>query len=542
MLVVFPYIGSECMSVAQLSSFLNREGIETRLAFEPNLFDDTKFLHMPSIPKLMRNTDRFAEHIVEQKPDVLAFSVLTLNFGWAMEVAEKVKQMIDVPIVFGGPHVQAMGKYVLSQPMVDFVILGEGEYALTEFCQTLDQGVPDLSIKNLGYKKDGELHFNPVRPVIEDLDSLPFCDRTLWEPFEDYKESMLFLCGRGCVFKCSFCAHSFQRDMYENKNRYVRFRSVDNVIAEMKMLVEKYNPKTFQIQDDIFMINKRFFLEFCERYPKEVGVPFQVTGYASILREDIVKRLREAGCTFMQVGVQTMNESNRHNILNRMETNEEVANVINWCRKHDMGISIDYIFFPWEANVDDQLDAARFFQENRPSRIANFFLTYLPGTTIINYAMKHGYIDEKHLDNIANGREAYYHQGGSMVQDKEKMTLFNNFYNFFLLLLIVPERFSEFLFKIKAYKYARFVPKTFMVVAKELILPIFMPNLRHSPFLVKYFYYYTKNFKNFVLRRYTSPPGTAGGPRDDGFQLKPGSQGKNEAGNSLAAAKDVKAA
>ena len=113
-MVVFPYIGSENIGIAYLSSVLKSKGIETKLAFEPNLFDDTKYLHFPSIPRFLNYNERFANYIVSLKPKIAAFSLFTMNYLWALDIAKRIKDKSDIVTVFGGVHVQALHKKVLS--------------------------------------------------------------------------------------------------------------------------------------------------------------------------------------------------------------------------------------------------------------------------------------------------------------------------------------------------------------------------------------------------------------------------------------------
>ncbi len=495
MRIVFPYIGSENLGICYLSGMLKAHGYETMLAFEPSLFDDTKFLHLPIIPRLFHYNEKFADHIVRMKPQVLAFSVFSMNYLWALDIARRVKKKLEVVTVFGGVHVQAVPQRVLANTQVDYVILGEGEYALLEFVQSLEKGEVDLSIRNLGYRRNGEMHFNPVRPLMENLDELPLPDREMFAPVEDYKTGILYLCGRGCAFSCSFCCNAMIRQQFPNPAKYVRMQSVERCIKELAMLKERYAPGSFQLQDDVFTLNKQWLKEFCARYPLEVGVPFQVTGYPGVIQEEDIALLKKAGCYFLQIGVQSFNPENRKRILHRHESNDDVANCVNWCRQYDMGISLDYIFFPWEANETDQLNAAHFFHRNPPTRIANFYLSYLPSTEIVAYALENGYLRPEDMEAVETGKNAYYHAGGDMCKDSDKLKLFNNFYNFFLLLLMVPYCFGSVLFKCRAYRFARYIPKTLLLVMKEVFLPIFSKGFRESPIFTKYVRYYARNIK-----------------------------------------------
>lgn len=502
MRVVFPCIGSENLGVCSLSAMLKAHDIEVKLAFEPSLFDDTKFLHIPAIPRLFRYNERFAEYVASLQPQVLAFSVVTTNYLWSLDIARRVKEKIDVVTVFGGVHVQALPERVLANPQVDYVILGEGEFALLELVQSLKRGAVDLAIPNLGCRQGDALLFNPVRPLIEDLDSLPFADRDLFAAVEDYSTSMLYLCGRGCPFNCSFCSSDVIRSQYPNPCSYVRFQSVDRCMEELKRLKAAYHPRSFIFQDDVFLINKAWLREFCQRYKNEIAVPFQTTGYPGVVKEEDIRLLKEAGCDSIEIGVQSFNAENRRTILNRNESDQDVADCVEWCRKYGMGISVDYIFFPWEANEEDQLRAARFFHKNPPTRIANFYLSYLPSTAVVKYALDKGYLTEAGLTGVETGENAHYHAGGEFLSDRKQLRFFNHFYNFFILIIMLPKSWGEMLFRVKAYRYAGFIPKTVLLLLKEAILPHLTGKFQETPLFTKYIRYYLRNLKTTLWGRY----------------------------------------
>jgi anaerobic magnesium-protoporphyrin IX monomethyl ester cyclase len=497
-MVVFAYIGSESLGICQLSAMLKEKGIEHKLAFEPSLFDDTKFLHIPAIPKLMNYNKKYADYIISLKPKILAFGVLTMNYMWALDIARRVKAELDVKTVFGGIHVQALPEHVLSNPEVDYIMKGEGDFTFPRLVESILDGNPDTSIGGLGYKKGSELQINPVDPVIPNLDDLPFANRDLFAPYEDFSMAMNFVAGRGCPFRCTFCDSPMQKKQFDSPQKFVRYRSVDKCFEELKLLKEKFNPKNFHIVDDVFTFDKKWMKEWCERYPEEIGTPFQVTGYPSTMTEEKVVMLKAAGCMFLQVGIQSLDQENRKNILDRHESNEDIGNTIDWCKKHDLPISIDYIFFPWEANEKVQVKAARFFQEHPPSRLATFYFSYLPGTPIVSWAIKNGYLKEEATEDIRKGVNAYYHAGGEYGSQQRVKKFYNNFFIFFALMTIVPYRFAKVLFRVRAYRYARFFPKIPLLILKEYVFPFISSSFKISPSIKAYRNYYLKNFVSFV--------------------------------------------
>lgn len=500
--VVFAYKGAESMGICQLSAMLNEKGIENRLAFEPSLFDDTKFLHIPSIPRLLRYNQKYADYIISMKPRVLAFGILTMNYMWALDIARRVKAEIDVVTIFGGIHVQALPEHVLSNQEVDYILKGEGDFTFPKLVESILDGNPDKSIGGLGYKDGSNLQINPVDPVIENLDDLPFMNRDLFAPFEDFSQTMNFVAGRGCPFRCTFCDSPMQKKQFDSPQKFVRYRSVDKCFEELKLLKDKYNPKNFHIVDDVFTFDRKWMAEWCERYPNEIGTPFQVTGYPSTMTEEKVVMLKAAGCMFLQVGIQSLDQENRKKILDRHESNEDIGNTIDWCKKHDLPISIDYIFFPWEESEKVQLHAARFFQEHPPSRLATFYFSYLPGTPIISWAINNGYLKEENTENIKKGVNSYYHAGGEFRSMKNSRRFFNNFYVFFLCLTMAPQQFTKLLFRVRVYKYARFFPRTLLMIAKEFVFPLLSNSFKVSPNIKAYGNYYMKNFFSFIWGSY----------------------------------------
>lgn len=175
---------------------------------------------------------------------------------WSLDFARQVKGLIDVPVVFGGIYASAVPERVLKHSCVDCVIRGEGEYPMLELVNSLSNGGIDGSIKNLCYRKNGDIVVNPLRPLIGDLDSLPLPDKGLF-----YKKGIPFTIGhmvvasRGCTHACTFCGNNVWRklyfqDDYMTNPTWLRWRSPENVIQELKIAKEKYDVKIVRFNDD----------------------------------------------------------------------------------------------------------------------------------------------------------------------------------------------------------------------------------------------------------------------------------------------------
>lgn len=179
--VVFVCRGAESLGVEYLSSVLKEHGHQTALAFDPGLFGDKRYLNVSFLKRLLDSRVQLCQKIRSLEPDLVAFTVVTDFYRWACQVARWVKENLNVPVVFGGIHPTSLPHRVLDNNSVDFVIRGEGEYALLELVSSLEKGKVDTNIQNLCFRKNGEAVVNPLRSLLENLDELPFPDKSLFE-------------------------------------------------------------------------------------------------------------------------------------------------------------------------------------------------------------------------------------------------------------------------------------------------------------------------------------------------------------------------
>ena len=167
MRITFVAMGAENLSLEAISALLKQAGHETCLAFDPSLFDDANYFTNPLLHRLFDNRAELIDKIVQSEPDIVGFSVFTDNFHWALSVAADVKKRADVPIIFGGIYPTAVPEYVISQKTVDIVCVGEGEYPMLELVDGMANGSIDYSIKNIWFKRNGDVVKNPTRPLID---------------------------------------------------------------------------------------------------------------------------------------------------------------------------------------------------------------------------------------------------------------------------------------------------------------------------------------------------------------------------------------
>lgn len=318
---VSPITQTFMQGIGYLSSVLKNAGHEVSL------------IHVRSMPE----REDFIAEVKKNNPDLIGFSVTSNMFPLVVEWSSWIKEEMDIPIICGGKHVTLVPDESIKVPSLDMLCIGEGEEALLELCDSLEQGKDFFYIKNIWVKKNGFIFKNEPRPLREDLDTLPFPDRTVF----DYpnlacsKDNIgLFMASRGCPYDCYYCCNLSLRKTYANKGKYVRFRSVDNLLKEMKEVLNSYQfIKTIAFDDDIVPLYKDWFREFITRYKKEINMPFYMNVRPNLVDEEVADLLKEAGCQQIRFGLESGNEYISDKILNRKLTNNQIKKAFNLCRE-----------------------------------------------------------------------------------------------------------------------------------------------------------------------------------------------------------------
>ncbi len=266
----------------------------------------------------------------------------------------------------------------------DYVIIGEAEQTLLELVNHIRFGEADVAfISGLAYVgHDGKVHKTAARPVLKDLDSLPL---PAWDlvDIETYRDSWLKNAGyfsinmgttRGCPFKCNWCAKPIYGNRYNS-------RSPQNVIAELKMLKERFPVDHIWFCDDIFGLKPGWVLEFARLMQQEnLRTRFKIQSRADLLvDEELVAALAAAGCENIWIGA----ESGSQKILDAMDkgTTIEQIHVATRAMKK-AGIKPSF-FIQFGYPGEDRIDIAKtikMINELLPFEIGISVSYPLPGT------------------------------------------------------------------------------------------------------------------------------------------------------------------
>jgi radical SAM superfamily enzyme YgiQ (UPF0313 family) len=383
------------------------------------------------------------------EPDVVAFSITTGEYPFMKEVGTRLRETYDKPIICGGPH-PTFYPEVISDPYLDALCQGEGDEAMLAYLQALQNGEPTETIANLWVKKDGAVHKNDVRPLVGEMDELPFFDRNLYKSYGLYRRrgyDLLYhnviMTGRGCPKACSFCFCPTYNAMYRGKGRVVRRRSVPNIVRELKQMQESDHVSFITIDDDSFTLApKKWLDEFCETYGREVGIPFKCNSPFAALNEDRVRQLKQAGCFAVKMGLESGNDEIRNNLLNKNVSEECIVETARLLRQYKIRFqTFNMLGSPGET-LAMGLQTYDLNRRIRPDFAWCSVLNPYPGTEIHEICEDLGYIEE-HPD-YGDGNYSYFTDSTLDLPDKQ--ALFNlQKLLYVALILRMPERLVRFL-------------------------------------------------------------------------------------------------
>lgn len=330
--------------------------------------------------------------VAKKQPDLVGFSCFTGKHNTMLNIAKRIRQK-GIKVVLGGPHPTYYPE-VINEEGVDIIVRGEAEGAMLELAGALDSGKDITSIGNLWVKKDGNIYENELRPLIENLDSLPFPDRELYYKYSFLRKSSVkqFLTGRGCPYICSFCSNHLLRKMYAQKGDFVRRRHPDNVIEEMRQVKSKYGFKTVSFTDDTFILDARWLQDFLPKYRNQIKVPFMCNVRANLVNEAIIKLLKSGGCYGVAMGIEAANEKIRNEVLMKNISDEQILSAGNLIKSYGLVLKTYSMLCVPQETVEDGFKTLELNARIKADHAACSLLVPYPRYYIAEYAIKNGFL------------------------------------------------------------------------------------------------------------------------------------------------------
>ncbi len=385
------------------------DGVKPYTVFFQNFY--TNALKLPTA----REEDLLKKKIIELNPKIVGISVYSPFALIAKRLTKIIKDNSSALVIWGGIHPTLSPESCLKQ--ADVICVGEGEGALVDLVTSIRDKTEYQNIENLWINNNGHFIKNPMRPLIQDLDSIPFPayaresfffigsneltrnDPALSDP------NLQVLPARGCPFTCSYCVNSLLRPMYKDLGRFTRRRSVDNVINEMKEILQFPGSKKdiVEFHDENFGTDASWLNAFESRYKKEIGLPFKVQYNPKLVKTDTISKLVNIGLHRVKFGIEAGTDQIRNQVFHRPGKNSEIVNLVNSISNYDVKIRYDLILdnpYDTEETLKDTIDLL--MQLPRPLRFNLYSLQYFPKYPLTRKALNDGHInaEEVSLDSL----------------------------------------------------------------------------------------------------------------------------------------------
>jgi len=392
---------NEGLGIMYLSAYVKQHGHEVELSF------------------LSDGMDTVLKEIGESQPDIVGFSVMTPQEGAFRRAATAIKEKFNHKIIWGGPHCTFMPELVSTIEELDLFCVGEGEEAILSVMNQIDGEQNFSGIDGLWHRKPNREWVSACVGQLHPLDDYPPPDRELYYSKSKLLRSFSFkrvMSGRGCPYRCNFCFEPAWNDMHKGKGKLLRRKSVDNMIAELQGMVEKYPTKQFHFSDDSFNLNRKTWIkEFLPRYKADIGLPFTANIAIGMVDEEFVAGMVEAGCVGVTFGLESGNEHFRMNVLEKNVSDKQVIEATNLFKKYKLKcFTFNIVGIPTET-LDNVIET---LQMNKDCGVYNAWpniMKIYKGTNLAEYALKHNLSeaegtltykakdptgDHKHLDNV----------------------------------------------------------------------------------------------------------------------------------------------
>ena len=337
----------------------------------------------------------------EFNPDYLVVNIATPTLEHDLDAVKKAKEICPnvVTIAKGAAFLTLADRIIKEHNELDFGILGEAENTLKEILEEK----PKAEILGLYYKENDEVKFTGNRPFIEDLDSLPFparhlVDNNIYRRPDNNKVQATIKVSRGCPFHCFFCLAT------PVSGAKVRRRSPENIVAEIRECVEKYNIKNFLFWSDIFNIDKDWTMKLCQAIiDSGLKITWSANTRADTADLEMAEMMYKSGCRLVSIGV----ESGSQYMLEKMGkkiTLNDVRRTVKVFKKAKIRIYNYFVIgLPWETEETVE-ETIKFAIELNSDFISFYTATPLPGSRFYDYASEHNLFDKE-----TSFENAYYY-------------------------------------------------------------------------------------------------------------------------------------
>lgn len=338
------------------------------------------------------NRDSVKKILCSTLPDIIGITCTTSTYPAAILLAQLIKEINDIPIVFGGVHPTVMPEECLKNPYIDFIVRNEGEETFPELLSNIENKKSLYNIAGIGFKNDKSI-ITPSRNFIKDLDTLPFPAYHLFKekyifPNSLYSSVLPLITARGCIENCKYCC---VRKIF---GKEYRAHSAEFVVEEIEFLVRNFHIRELHIWDDNFTFDRERLIKICKYLRrKNIKVKFAIPNglRPDYIDEEIIKLLKEMGVYWIGIGVESGNQQTLDKVARGVKI-EQIRTAFNLARKYGIETWGYFIIgFPNESR-EEIINTINFAKELNPTVAKFHILKPYPGTEIYNQFSVRKYI------------------------------------------------------------------------------------------------------------------------------------------------------
>ena len=394
------------LGIAYIAGMLEREKFDVQIldAFIEGWDQETRINKEKILVGLP--FQRIKEIIADSNPDVVGItSMFTSQRKNAHQIAKLVKEVDSkIVVIFGGAHPTSAFESVLKDPCVDVAVLGEGDNVIVPLIRSIEAGDDISKLDGIAYRDEAG---NPVEipkvNQINDLDKLPFPARHLL-PMEKYfnagvrhggkgrgKRAASMITSRGCQFLCNFCT------AFQVFTRKPRMRSIENVLAEIDEMTNKYQVDEIYFEDDQIIAKQRragdLFDAIADRFDLHWDTPNGVSPW--LLNDEILGKMKASGCYRINIAIESANQWVLDHIINKPVKVNQLPGLVKAIRRHGMEVGTFLVVGNISQDAVETFDQIKeSFAFCRKIKVSPniSLLTAYPGSEVLEIAKKKDYL------------------------------------------------------------------------------------------------------------------------------------------------------
>lgn len=339
------------------------------------------------------NYNTLEDRIKCENPDVVGITAMTMTLIDVFKTISAVKRINkNIKTVLGGPHIHLFPNETIQFRDIDFLVLGEGEEVFKKLLDNIDDKAQLMKTTGIVFRDNDETINTGIRPVIENLDEIPFPARHL-VPYKKYSSLLTkgnivttIFTSRGCPFKCAFCDRP-------HLGKRFRARTPNNVVDELEQCT-KLGIREFLVYDDTFTVNKKRVIDICrEIVDRGLNISWDIRTRIDTIDEEMIKYLKLGGCQGIHYGIES-GTSKVLEILKKGISLEQAKYIFDITRKYGIKILAYFMIGNPNETLEDILKTYEVMKELKPDYVHLTILTPFPGTEIYSNAIEKSVIEK----------------------------------------------------------------------------------------------------------------------------------------------------